>query len=789
MRDCQGNLDEDRQVTNSIYTAVATRFAATIVLSLATALFATDPARGQNQAETPAAASPYRTVQAIGNAFAAYGAMLSANNGTAPMLSEDAVRIDFPASSYQSAVTLPFDDTDGWGGLGENLAIAMDFYTPGTESVHMYVTFRDATSGGTRMINVAPGAVNSYFFELTQESLGIETGLRDVPNRYPGPLKPMTWAWNNKTLDVDRLTEIELAVKSILNDRVVVVDNVRLVDTGEPDPEGLTGIIDEFGQYAHKDWPGKTRSLEHLKEVAAVELTALADSSPLPDRSTYGGWANGPQLEGTGYFRTQKVDGKWTLVDPEGYLFFSHGLANVRMANAATMTGIDFRDPTETEARDRNLPVHSIAAGATPSSARQGRFVASTLRRNLFQWLPEYDEPLAGHYGYRTDVHTGALAQGESFSFYPANLERKYGPGYFEHWLNVTVTRFIAWGFTSFGNWTDPAFFRNGRLPYVAHGWILGDHARVSSGSDYWGPLHDPFDPMFVDSVRRTVEQVAADVDGDPWCIGVFIENELSWGNTTSVAAHYGLVVHTLTRDAGESPAKSAFVDQLRSKYQTIEALNEAWGSEVESWQAFSRSFVSDSEPNDAALDDYGNLLYSLGERYFEIISRELDRVLPDHLFLGSRFADWGMTPELVRAAAEHVDVVSYNLYTEGLAAGHWDFLAEVDMPSIIGEFHFGALDVGMFHPGIVSTAGQAERAKRYTEYMHGVIDNPWFVGAHWFQYTDSPASGRAWDGENYNVGFVSITDTPYQEMVDAALALNSGLYGRRFGSIGGQTQ
>ena len=97
--------------------------------------------------------------------------------------------------------------------------------------------------------------------------------------------------------------------------------------------------------------------------------------------------------------------------------------------------------------------------------------------------------------------------------------------------------------------------------------------------------------------------------------------------------------------------------------------------------------------------------------------------------------------------------------------------------------------NVGMFHLGIVSTANQAERAKRYTEYMHSVIDNPWFVGAHWFQYTDSPASGRAWDGENYNIGFVSITDTPYREMADAALALNSGLYERRFGSDSAQAQ
>ena len=65
---------------------------------------------------------------------------------------------------------------------------------------------------------------------------------------------------------------------------------------------------------------------------------------------------------------------------------------------------------------------------------------------------------------------------------------------------------------------------------------------------------------------------------------------------------------------------------------------------------------------------------------------------------------------------------------------------------------------------------------------MYSVIDNPYFVGAHWFQYIDSPITGRAFDGENYNVGFVTMADVPYQEMVNDAKELNSTLYSTRFG-------
>jgi agarase len=54
-------------------------------------------------------------------------------------------------------------------------------------------------------------------------------------------------------------------------------------------------------------------------------------------------------------------------------------------------------------------------------------------------------------------------------------------------------------------------------------------------------------------------------------------------------------------------------------------------------------------------------------------------------------------------------------------------------------------------------------------------------VGCHWFQYIDEPTTGRD-DGENINTGFMTITDTPYPEMVEAAQAVNAEVYRRRSG-------
>ncbi len=104
------------------------------------------------------------------------------------------------------------------------------------------------------------------------------------------------------------------------------------------------------------------------------------------------------------------------------------------------------------------------------------------------------------------------------------------------------------------------------------------------------------------------------------------------------------------------------------------------------------------------------------------------------------------------------------------------------DVPLIVGEFHFGALDRGMFHTGLVPVKDQAERVKAYREYVEGALRHPQFVGTHWFKYTDEPATGRALDEENYQIGLLDGCDTPYPETRDALREVGYGLYKTRAG-------
>ena len=85
-----------------------------------------------------------------------------------------------------------------------------------------------------------------------------------------------------------------------------------------------------------------------------------------------------------------------------------------------------------------------------------------------------------------------------------------------------------------------------------------------------------------------------------------------------------------------------------------------------------------------------------------------------------------------------------------------------VDKPVIIGEFHFGALDRGMFHTGPGARRPASRSGPRPTRpTSRGALDNPLIVGTHWFQFGDQATTGRG-DGENYQIGFLDVCDTPY---------------------------
>lgn len=351
--------------------------------------------------------------------------------------------------------------------------------------------------------------------------------------------------------------------------------------------------------------------------------------------------------------------------------------------------------------------------------------------------------------------------KGRTFNFYAANLVRKYGSDWKAAWRKTTCERLWSWGFNTIGNWSEQEVCIQENLPFVAS-FSIRSHVRdIEGAKGYWGPMKDVYDPHFIDVVDESIAPLADKLSGNPRCIGYFSDNELSWETIRS-----GILA-----SPPDQPARKVLIQKLQASYSSLDQLNKTWGIQAADWDSLRAPEVL----NASATKDLDAFAYDFSKVYFQTIRDILKNHAPNQLYLGCRFSS---APEpSVRACADVADVVSFNYYLPYIGKDVCERAAGLNKPVIIGEFHFGATDRGMFHPGLGPCADQASRAKAYADYVRSVVECPAMVGCHWFQYVDEPITGRWFDGENYNIGFVDVSDTPYPELVEAARKIHGEIY------------
>ncbi|MDQ8193645.1 hypothetical protein QEH59_04375 [Coraliomargarita sp. SDUM461004] len=537
--------------------------------------------------------------------------------------------------------------------------------------------------------------------------------LYQAPEGIPGP----------KTVDSKAINWFELQMQwpyERKDDGLVncEISNVRL--EGDPDvsyrvaEDAFLPFIDKYGQNMHQEWPEKVHNAEDLVEARKKESRELSASKRPSAWNEYGGWADGPQLEATGAFRVEKYEGKWYLVDPSGQLFFSQGLDVLR--------------------------AHT---DATPVKDHQ-------------KWF-------------------GFDVEGKSdLAFTHWNLQKKYQRKDYEaEFFSTLVQRLEHWGINTIGNWGHSDLMLMGGVPYTTE---LVDHDdRLPQIPGKALKFYDVFDAEYVRAMESLLVD-AAERDPlilksltDPMCIGYFIDNELNFGNRNR---------QIFTDEVLKSPAKQAakqeLVKDLKVKYVTVEKLNTAWETEYPNWESLLER--TDVPKSKGYRKDSHTFFVKAVDQYFRLSRAAVKNVAPHRLYLGCRFIGTdAVRRDLYEAAEKYCDVLSVNIYSHGVA-NLWqqDF---PDMPIMIGEFHFGVYDRGMFAPGLAPVGlTQDERAFAYARFLQGALANPFIVGTHWFQFRDQPLTGR-WDGEGYAIGFVDVGDTPYEELTQTAREIGENMY------------
>ena len=507
--------------------------------------------------------------------------------------------------------------------------------------------------------------------------------------------------------------------------------------------------FDRYGQFRHRQWPGKIATDQDLCAALQDEEKDLAAHPGPQDRSLFGGWKQGPRLQPTGRFRTHRDNqGRWWFVDPEGYLFWSFGPVRVTPSSAQTPLDGDTSKPRHGVPLP---PKDCLFADLPPEpNAPEGTNVFSQFwtTRDALLW-PLY------------------LARGvtRTYDFSSANLYRKYGPDYRRHFAENAHRRLRSWGANTIANSSDLTICLMDRTPYAER--VECQSRPIAASHGMWGKFRDPWDDSFVQGVTDALSKCDREAH-DPWCIGFFVDNEINWGGAGDLARWTAM-------SPADQPAKRALLDWLLARYHSIQSLNTAWGRRYADEVDFLATVLP---PPPAAEADLRAFTAVIVDRYFARTREAVKAYDPNLLYLGCRFCGWARE-EVIKACARYCDVVSYNIYRDSIS--NWRLPHHLDAPVLIGEFHFGATDRGPFGTGVCQARNQKERAAKMKRYLESALLNPQIVGVHWHQFADQATSGR-FDGEGLQVGWTDLCDTPYPIMRAALREAAYPLYRTRSG-------
>lgn len=151
-------------------------------------------------------------------------------------------------------------------------------------------------------------------------------------------------------------------------------------------PRDGTVIVETHGNNPETPGPWraqKTRLLELLKGYVPSGDRVRLDA--------YGGCLELPREKATGYFRTQKIGGRWWLIDPEGYRYYNVGINTVREPKAVDKNfGGAERWAEQTTARFRENGFNGLGNGSSTALQKVKQPLVWVLRHNfLFAFARE----------------------------------------------------------------------------------------------------------------------------------------------------------------------------------------------------------------------------------------------------------------------------------------------------------------------------------------------------------------------------------------------------------------
>ncbi len=348
----------------------------------------------------------------------------------------------------------------------------------------------------------------------------------------------------------------------------------------------------------------------------------------------------------------------------------------------------------------------------------------------------------------------------------------KYGNE--SEWARVTRLQLVKWGFNTIGDWSSQKIYNEPGLPYV-FGINLSKKAENVIPTGSYGYFPNVFSEEFKESTKEKMTEAfnsQPNLLDDPWLIGYFVADEPSWYGSKG---RRGSLVDDFIRLEPKNPGKQAWVDFLKSRYNSIKELNLSWKTEFKSFDEL-LTVVSIKDNPDTEKDKLA-FLKIIAEQFSKTLTETLREFDKYHMILGSRPTRY--YPEVVEGIGKYCDIFAtsaYHLNTGYTISPKFDETLDTiykygNKPILLGVL-ISAQDTGLPY-GMVKN--QRDRGISYWRYLARVAAHPNVVGIHWFQYFDPPKN--CYDEKAANWGLVDTRDEPHQDAISLIAQANKMVY------------
>ena len=337
-------------------------------------------------------------------------------------------------------------------------------------------------------------------------------------------------------------------------------------------------------------------------------------------------------------------------------------------------------------------------------------------------------------------------------------------------WVKSVFARLKKWKFNTIGCWGDEDLLGK-KFPYTAMLYI-------GRGNPWERVLDSVFSEEFEKLVKENAQKAAKFKD-DPDLIGYFLDNEMPWwGEFGWKTEGQKSLLEKYAAIPVEDANKRALGKFFESRYsKNIGDFNKVWGTKLHSFEEFDGP-ITLAVKNKKQKADANAWAGVVAERYFSVTTKAIREVDSNHLILGVRFA--GENPwEVVEACGHYCDVVSVNIYAKSGTADETllnNYFAKSSKPILISEYSYSSMENQSGDPNTkgadVTVPTQKDRAEHLDHFAKQLLNLPYIVGLHWFEWSDESSKGR-FDGEDQNYGLVDINDKEYKLVTQEHSQLN----------------